>query len=53
MYQDRKISDVLRKLKELELTYKQKMTKRFMSSHFWWNMNHKSSKSIDPILAPL
>jgi hypothetical protein len=24
-----------------------------MSSHFWWNMYHKSSKSIDPTLAPL
>jgi hypothetical protein len=24
-----------------------------MSSYFWCNMNHKSSKSIDPILAPL
>jgi hypothetical protein len=29
------------------------MTKRFISSNFWWNMNHKSLKSIDPILAPL
>jgi hypothetical protein len=25
----------------------------FMSSHFWWNMNHKSSKLTDPILAPV
>jgi hypothetical protein len=48
-----KIGDVFRKLKELELTYKQKMTKMFMLSHFWWNMNHKSSKSADPIIAPL
>jgi hypothetical protein len=29
------------------------MSKRFMSSHCWWNMNYKSAKSKDPILAPL
>jgi hypothetical protein len=48
-----KISNVLSMLKEQARTYKQQMIKRFISSHFWWNMNHKSSKSIEHILAPL
>jgi hypothetical protein len=46
-------SNVLCKLKEQAWTYKHQTTKRFKSSHFRWNMSHKSSHSIEPNLSPL